>query len=91
MSGSEYLLWSYGQFEKMTFSPPDPLSTYWDMSLPAFWGSPRQASGCLTKEKPAGGGGGILKSHLPKHITPRPLYMSARPLDFTYCSALTMS
>jgi hypothetical protein len=27
MSGSEYLLWSYGQFEKMTFFPPDPLST----------------------------------------------------------------
>jgi hypothetical protein len=26
MSGSEYLLWSYGQFEKMTFFPPDPLS-----------------------------------------------------------------
>ena len=25
MSGSEYLLWSYGQFEKMTFFPPDPL------------------------------------------------------------------
>jgi len=30
-------------------------------------------------------------SHLPKHITPRPLYIPARPLDFTYCSALTMS
>ena len=27
MSGSEYLLWSYGQFEKMTFNPPDPLTT----------------------------------------------------------------
>jgi hypothetical protein len=26
MSGSEYLLWSYGQFEKMTFFPPDPLT-----------------------------------------------------------------
>jgi hypothetical protein len=26
MSGSEYLLWSYGQFEKMTFFPPDPLA-----------------------------------------------------------------
>jgi hypothetical protein len=25
MNGSEYLLWSYGQFEKMSF-PPDPLS-----------------------------------------------------------------
>ncbi len=25
MSGSEYLLWSYGQFEKMTFFPLDPL------------------------------------------------------------------
>jgi hypothetical protein len=25
MSGSEYLLKSYGQFEKMTFFPPDPL------------------------------------------------------------------
>ena len=25
MSGSEYLLWLYGQFEKMTFFPPDPL------------------------------------------------------------------
>jgi hypothetical protein len=25
MSGSEYLLWSYGQCEKMTFFPPDPL------------------------------------------------------------------
>ena len=25
MSGSEYILWSYGQFEKMTFFPPDPL------------------------------------------------------------------
>jgi hypothetical protein len=25
MSGSEYLLWSYGQFEKMTFFPQDPL------------------------------------------------------------------
>ena len=25
MSGSEYLLWSYGQFKKMTFFPPDPL------------------------------------------------------------------
>jgi hypothetical protein len=25
MSGSEYLLWSYGQFEKMTIFPPDPL------------------------------------------------------------------
>jgi hypothetical protein len=30
MSGSEYLLWSYGQFEKMTFFPPDPLITRWD-------------------------------------------------------------
>jgi len=26
MSGSEYLLWSYGRFEKMTFFPPDPLT-----------------------------------------------------------------
>jgi hypothetical protein len=26
MSGSEYLLWSYGHFEKMTFFPPDPLA-----------------------------------------------------------------
>ena len=26
MSGSEYLLWPYGQFEKMTFFPPDPLT-----------------------------------------------------------------
>ena len=25
MSGPEYLLWSYGQYEKMTFFPPDPL------------------------------------------------------------------
>ena len=25
MNGSEYLLWSYGQFEKMSFFPPDPL------------------------------------------------------------------
>ena len=26
MSGSEFLLWLYGQFfEKMTFFPPDPL------------------------------------------------------------------
>ena len=25
MSGSEYLLWSYEKFEKMTFFPPDPL------------------------------------------------------------------
>jgi hypothetical protein len=24
MSGSEYLLWLYGHFEKMTFFPPDP-------------------------------------------------------------------
>jgi hypothetical protein len=24
MIGSEYLLWSYGRFEKMTFFPPDP-------------------------------------------------------------------
>ena len=26
MSGSEYSLLSYGQFEKMTFIPPDPLA-----------------------------------------------------------------
>jgi hypothetical protein len=26
MSGSEYLHWSHGQFEKMTFFPPDPLA-----------------------------------------------------------------
>ena len=26
MSGSECLLWSYGQFKKMTFFPPDPLA-----------------------------------------------------------------
>jgi hypothetical protein len=26
MSGSEYLLWSYGQFEKMTFFTPDLLA-----------------------------------------------------------------
>ena len=26
MSGSEYSLLSYGQFEKMTFFPPDPLA-----------------------------------------------------------------
>ncbi len=26
MNGSEYLLWSYGQFEKMSFFPPDPLA-----------------------------------------------------------------
>ena len=26
MSGSEYSLLSYGQFEKMTFFPPDPLT-----------------------------------------------------------------
>jgi hypothetical protein len=28
MSGSEYSLRSYGQFEKMTFFPPDPLSVH---------------------------------------------------------------
>jgi len=32
MSGSEYLLWSYGQFEKMTFFPPDPLPGVWTHS-----------------------------------------------------------
>ncbi len=26
MSGSKYLLWSYGQLEKMTFFPTDPLT-----------------------------------------------------------------
>jgi len=28
MSGSEFLLWSYGQFEKMTFFPPDPIGEF---------------------------------------------------------------
>ncbi len=38
MSGSEYLLWSYGQFEKMTFFPPDPLLTICGFFL-RWWGT----------------------------------------------------
>ena len=37
MSGSEYSLLSYGQFEKMTFFPPDPLAESKGLVGLSFW------------------------------------------------------
>jgi len=39
MNGSEYLLWSHGQFEKMSFFPPDPLPSTTASSNPFQRGS----------------------------------------------------
>ncbi len=44
MNGSEYLLWSYEQFEKMSFFPPDPLPI-------GFWGDEKIGTKIASIEK----------------------------------------